>query len=107
MQSNALRRHAPFWFSLFAGIALWEIAGRNSSPAFMVPFSTTIARLWQLTVSGNFISQLADSAKLFLAGFGLALIVGMPLGLLFARVRILRIGIEPYIMILTPHRWWR
>ena len=104
MQSNALRRHAPFWFSLFAGIALWEIAGRNSSPAFMVPFSTTIVRLWQLTVSGNFISQLADSAKLFFAGFGLALIVGMPLGLLFARIRILRIGIEPYIMILyaTP-----
>ena len=70
----------------------------------MVPFSTTIARLWQLTVSGNFISQLVDSAKLFLAGFGLALIVGMPLGLLLARVRILRVGVEPYIMILyaTP-----
>jgi len=104
LQLNALRRHAPFGFSIFAGIALWEIAGRNSSPAFMVPFSTTIARLWQLTVTGNFISQLADSAKLFLAGFGLALIVGMPLGLLLARVRILRVGVEPYIMILyaTP-----
>ena len=104
MQLNAFRRHAPFWFSIFAGIALWEIAGRNSSPAFAVPFSTTIVRLWQLTVSDNFISQLADSAKLFLAGFGLALLVGIPLGLLLARVRILRVGVEPYIMILyaTP-----
>jgi ABC-type nitrate/sulfonate/bicarbonate transport system permease component len=104
LQLTALRRHAPFWFSIFAGVALWEIAGRSSSAAFMVPFSTTIARLWQLTVSDNFISQLADSAKLFLAGFGLALIVGMPLGLLLARIRILRVGIEPYIMILyaTP-----
>ncbi|MGB9053139.1 MAG: ABC transporter permease [Pseudolabrys sp.] len=104
LQSTALRRHAPFWFSIFSGIAVWEIAGRSISPAFMVPFSTTIARLWQLTVSGNFIPQLVDSGKLFFAGFGLALIVGMPLGLLLARIRILRVGVEPYIMLLyaTP-----
>jgi NitT/TauT family transport system permease protein len=104
LQSTALRRHAPFWFSIFSGIAVWEIAGRSVSPAFMVPFSTTIARLWQLTVSGNFIPQLVDSGKLFFAGFGLALIIGMPLGLLLARIRILRVGVEPYIMLLyaTP-----
>ena len=104
LQSTALRRHAPFWFSIFSGIAVWEIAGRSTSPAFMVPFSTTIGRLWQLTVSGNFIPQLVDSGKLFFAGFGLALIVGMPLGLLLARIRILRVGVEPYIMLLyaTP-----
>lgn len=104
LQSTALRRHAPFWFSIFSGIAVWEIAGRSVSPAFMVPFSTTIGRLWQLTVSGNFIPQLVDSGKLFFAGLGLALIVGMPLGLLLARIRILRVGVEPYIMLLyaTP-----
>jgi NitT/TauT family transport system permease protein len=104
LQSNALRRHAPFWISIFAGIALWEIAGRSTSVAFMVPFSTTLVRLWQLVVSGNFITQLIDSGKLFFAGFTLALIVGMPLGMLLARIRTLRVGVEPYIMILyaTP-----
>ena len=104
MLSNAIRRHAPFWISIFAGIALWEIAGRSTSKAFMVPFSETLVRLWQLMVSGNFLTQLLNSAKLFLAGFILALIVGMPLGMLLARIRMLRIGVEPYIMILyaTP-----
>src|SRR6476660_9980350 len=70
----------------------------------MVPFSETLVRLLQLVVSGNFLTQLLDSAKLFLAGFFLALIVGMPLGMLLARLRTLRIGVEPYIMILyaTP-----
>ena len=45
-----------------------------------------------------------DSRQLFLTGFVLALVVGAPLGLLFARVRALRVGIEPYLMILyaTP-----
>ncbi|MEP7031899.1 MAG: ABC transporter permease [Pseudolabrys sp.] len=99
-----MKRHLPFWLSLAAGIALWEIAGRSTSAAFMVPFSETMVRLWQLIATGEFVKQFLDSAKLFLSGFALALIVGMPLGMLLARVRVLRIGIEPYIMTLyaTP-----
>jgi ABC-type nitrate/sulfonate/bicarbonate transport system permease component len=99
-----LRRHGPFWLSLLAGIAIWEIAGRNSSPAFLVPFSETLRRLWQLIASGSFIPAFIDSSELFITGFVLALIVGVPLGLLLARVRVLRIGIEPYLMTLyaTP-----
>ncbi|HXX09351.1 MAG TPA: ABC transporter permease [Pseudolabrys sp.] len=104
MLNSYIRRHGPLWLSLLAGIALWEIAGRSTSRAFMVPFSETLVRLWQLVTHGEFIAQFLDSAQLFLTGFVLALIVGAPLGLLLARVRILRVGIEPYIMILyaTP-----
>jgi ABC-type nitrate/sulfonate/bicarbonate transport system permease component len=99
-----LRRHAPFWLSLFAGLALWEVAGRSTSAAFMVPFSTTLVRLWQLVVSGGFVAALWDSAQLFTTGFVLAVAVGLPLGMLLARVKILRVGVEPYIMTLyaTP-----
>src|SRR5689334_14252274 len=70
----------------------------------MVPFSATLVRLWQLIVSGGFVTQLAESAKLFITGFALALIIGAPLGMLLARVRAVRVGIEPYIMIVyaTP-----
>jgi NitT/TauT family transport system permease protein len=104
VQTSYLRRHAPFWISLAAGIALWEIAGRSTSAAFMVSFSETLLRLWQLVMGGEFLTQLLDSGQLFLTGFVLALIVGMPLGMLLARVPTLRVGIEPYIMILyaTP-----
>src|SRR5665811_728569 len=104
MHLTTLRRHAPLWISVLAGIALWEIAGRSTSAAFMVPLSETLVRLWQLITRGEFISQLLDSSELFLTGFVLALAVGAPLGMLLVRVRVLRIGIEPYIMILyaTP-----
>jgi len=99
-----LRRHAPFWISLAIGVAAWEIAGRNTSQAFMVPLSTTVLTLWQLILSGEFIREFLESARLFLTGFVLALIVGMPLGMLLARVRVLRVGIEPFLMIIyaTP-----
>jgi NitT/TauT family transport system permease protein len=104
MNNASIRRHLPFWLSIFAGVALWEIAGRSTSKAFMVPFSETLVRLWQLVTRGEFLTQLYDSAQLFLTGFLLALIIGAPLGLLLARIRVLRIGIEPYLMILyaTP-----
>jgi ABC-type nitrate/sulfonate/bicarbonate transport system permease component len=99
-----LRRHGPFLFSLAAGLLIWEIAGRLTSAAFMVSFSATLVRLWQLIVDGNFISQLIESAKLFATGFVLALAIGVPLGMLLARVRWLRIGVEPYLMVIyaTP-----
>lgn len=104
MTAAAIRRNAPIWISILAGIALWEIAGRSTSAAFMVPFSETLVRLWQLVSRGEFIRQLTDSSELFLTGFVLALAVGAPLGMLLARVRALRVGVEPYIMILyaTP-----
>jgi ABC-type nitrate/sulfonate/bicarbonate transport system permease component len=99
-----LERHLPFWLSLSAGMVLWEIVGRASSPAFVVPLSETLVRLWQLVHEGHFLAQFLDSAVLFLTGMAIALVVGMPLGLLLARVPAIRIAFEPYIMILyaTP-----
>jgi NitT/TauT family transport system permease protein len=104
VRRDLLTRHAPFVASLLAGLLLWEVVGRNTSTAFMVPFSETLVRLWGLLTSAVFWAQFLDSASLFVTGFGLALLVGMPAGLLFARIRLLRVGLEPYIMILyaTP-----
>lgn len=104
MRTGTLIRHVPFWVSLLAGMVLWEIAGRYSSAAFLVPFSETVQRLWELLVDGTLLPQIGDSATLFLSGFALSFLVGMPAGLLLARVSALRVGTEPYIMILyaTP-----
>ena len=39
MRNVLIARNLPFVLSLVAGMALWEIVGRNSSPAFLVPLS--------------------------------------------------------------------
>ena len=104
MTVNVLRRHAPFWLSILAGIALWEIAGRHTSQAFLVPFSVTVVLLWTMAVHGTLFAQFLDSARLFLTGFGLSVAIGVPVGLLLARLPRLRVGVEPYIMLVyaTP-----
>jgi NitT/TauT family transport system permease protein len=100
----ALMRHAPFAASLVAGFALWEIAGRMTSAAFMAPLSETLVRLVQLTASGVLVKEALSSAALFATGLVLAIAVGAPIGLLLARVSVLRQALDPYIMLLyaTP-----
>jgi ABC-type nitrate/sulfonate/bicarbonate transport system permease component len=104
MNRNILGRQGALALSLAVGIGLWEIVGRTTNAAFMAPFSETLVRLWQLATDGPLIAQFLDSAALFLTGFAIAFCIGAPLGLLLARVRILRVGLEPYIMVLyaTP-----
>ena len=101
---EAWARRAPFWLSLGAGLALWEIVGRHTSAAFMAPFSETIVRLWQLIASGELLRQCLSSAEIFSTGLVLGLLVGAPFGLLLARVRVLRQALDLYIMVLyaTP-----
>ena len=101
---DALKRHGPFLLSLFGGLALWEVVGRDTSAAFMAPLSGTISRLIELAAAGELWGDLASSLALFVTGFVAAVIVGLPLGLLFARVRLLREALDLYIMILyaTP-----
>jgi NitT/TauT family transport system permease protein len=50
------------------------------------------------------VPQIESSLALFTTGFVAAVVVGMPLGLLFARIKLLREALDVYIMILyaTP-----
>jgi ABC-type nitrate/sulfonate/bicarbonate transport system permease component len=72
--------------SVAAAAALWEIVGRRTSDAFMAPLSATLSRLVEMARSGELERRAADSLVLFFTGLGLAVVVGMPLGLLLARV---------------------
>ena len=89
---------ATYLASLLAGAALWEVVGRNSPEAFMVPLSATLLRLGELALSGQLLALVTDSLLLFGSGFCLAFLVGVPLGLLIARVPALRVALESYIV---------
>src|SRR5215470_9559071 len=86
--------------SLAAGLSLWEFLGSRTSAAFLSTFSATMKRLAALVRSGEFTDALVQSLSLFAAGFALAVVIAVPFGLLLARVRILRVALEPYIMAL-------
>lgn len=82
---------------LAAGAAIWELVGRRMSAAVLSPFSTTVARIFEMARSGELRAGLLGSLALFCAGFGLATATALPMGLLLARSRALRVAFADYI----------
>lgn len=117
-----IARIAQVCLSLFIGLAIWEIAGWQFNAAHMAPVlgsdvgitrwiaeliaggarleehPGTIPRLIDFAQEGEFFLALGQSLALFCTGFGIALLIGLPLGILMARLRLMRIGLESYIL---------
>lgn len=77
-------RTASRWGPVVAFLAAWEVAPRIGlvDPTFLVPFSTAVRALGELTANGQLPADAATSLELAAAGFFLALAVAVPLGLL-------------------------
>jgi ABC-type nitrate/sulfonate/bicarbonate transport system permease component len=132
MTISALRlsRFGPVVLSLSIGLLAWEIAGWQFSPARMAPvlgsdvpavaaLAERVGSLWgaapqahpgmvprlvEFIRQGDFFTAVGQSLGLFATGFGIALAIGLPLGILMARLRLVRVALESYILALyaTP-----
>ena len=90
-------RWATVAVSALFGVALWEFGTRGMNPAVMSPFSATVLRLVEMIRSGELGAGAAQSLALFLTGLSAAVLTALPLGLLLARVRLLRVAFDDYI----------
>ena len=96
-----LKREFPKWaitcLSVAFVILAWEVFGRDINPVFGSYPSAIAVAFWELVRSGQLLSALAQSMQAFVVGYGLAVIVGVPLGLLIGRSRILEAAIGVFI----------
>ncbi len=89
---------------LVAGALAWQLVGAHTQASSFATFTATCSALWAMTKSGELPRALESSLELFGIGLAFAIAIGFFGGLLLARVRLLRIGLEPYILMLyaTP-----
>ncbi len=96
---------------LVGGALIWEIVGWNFNPAIMVPLiggpghEGAAPRLYEYIFNDEeFRDAFVDSVKLFATGFVIGVLAAVPLGILMARLALMRIALETYILILyvTP-----
>ncbi|MFI0480202.1 ABC transporter permease [Actinomadura sp. 9N215] len=75
--------------ALIAFFALWELAPRAGlvDPIFLPPVSEVVPALWDLAVGGQLWRNTETSLVRSLSGFGLAIVVAVPLGLLIGWYR--------------------
>jgi NitT/TauT family transport system permease protein len=84
--------------SLAVGLGLWEVIARwIANPLILVPMTAVVGRLAQLIVSGEIWPHFSASAQAFVYGYGLAVVLGVLLGLVLAEARTLRAFLDPWL----------
>jgi NitT/TauT family transport system permease protein len=95
------RRPLPRWaitaMSIVCMLILWEIFGRDINPVFGSYPSAIAAAFWDLLVTGQLQSALYESLRPFALGYCLAIVVGIPLGLVIGRFRVAEAALGIYI----------
>src|SRR5437762_10969508 len=83
--------------SLAVLIGAWEFFGRDINPVFGSYPSAIAAAFVELVRTGQLGAALYESLRPFVVGYGLAIIVGVPLGLVIGRFRIVEAALGIYV----------
>ncbi len=77
----------PMMASLLVWIVLWEIAGRAGWSFLIPPFTQVLGALGEIAGTQSFREATVVTLRSYAAGMALAILVGVPLGILMGRVR--------------------
>ncbi len=95
------RRPLPRWvittISVVCALLLWEIFGRRINPIFGSYPSAIAVAFWELARSGQLTDALYQSLRPFAAGYALAIVIGVPLGLFVGGFRTAEAALGIYI----------
>jgi ABC-type nitrate/sulfonate/bicarbonate transport system permease component len=91
----------PRWaitsLSLAALLGVWEFFGRDVNPVFGSYPSAIALAFVELVRTGQLGAALYESLRPFVVGYGLAIVVGVPLGLVIGRYRVLEAALGIYV----------
>jgi ABC-type nitrate/sulfonate/bicarbonate transport system permease component len=94
-----LLRRMQRGYSVLLVLVAWEWAARNSvvNPFLLPAASDVIANLWTLLTEGRLLYHASESLMRVSGGLVLAILVGIPLGLVKARSRIANVTLDPIL----------
>ncbi|MBW4029250.1 MAG: ABC transporter permease [Acidobacteria bacterium] len=76
----------------------WQIYASGISPLLLVPPSAILAAAGHMIADGQLGTDTLLSLEAMVTGFGLALLISVPLGLVWARYRVVDWVIQPFVM---------
>jgi ABC-type nitrate/sulfonate/bicarbonate transport system permease component len=97
-----LARHEPLVYGALAVLCLlmlWEFCWQMGaiSPLFFSGPTAVAAKFWELATNGSLLHDAAYTGRNFLIGFLLALITGVPIGVLLGWYRRLNLFFDPVV----------
>ncbi len=90
--------------STLGGLILWEAAGHALRFPWLPPLTAVLAGAWELIASGQIIGNLMISLSSLAMGVGVAVAIGVPLGLVMGWYPVIGVTIDPYVdaMLASP-----
>jgi NitT/TauT family transport system permease protein len=101
---NLFGKKVPILFSLAIWFIVWELIGQAKLSTIIPPFSAVLAAGITILPTAKFSAAVSISLRSFAVGMALALAIGIPLGVVMARIASLRkiIGMWVNIFISAP-----
>jgi NitT/TauT family transport system permease protein len=95
------RKWITSWIAVATLLAFWQIAPSAGwvDRTFLPPLSTVLDAWWRLASSGELWIDVHASLQRLLSGFGMALLIGVPLGLLIGWYKIAAELLSPVLAI--------
>lgn len=87
----------PAMSSLVIWAILWEIVGRSGLTFFIPPLSEVLQTLFEVIGTPAFQNALKETAYAFLAGVFAAVVIGIPVGILMGKNRLLDELLLPWV----------
>lgn len=81
-------------------IAAWQLVGNDSAMIRMPTFTRTAGAFWRMLTSWQLPAALLQSNIALICGYALALLAGIPLGVLMGTVDLARKVVSPYLLML-------
>jgi ABC-type nitrate/sulfonate/bicarbonate transport system permease component len=98
---GAARRRVPRSIITAASVTVlvlvWEWFGRDINPVFGSYPSAIAEAFWDLAQSGKLAAATAESLRPFVMGYALAIVIGVPLGLIIGRFRTAEAALGIYV----------
>lgn len=92
-------------FLQLSGIAIvlvvWEVSGRILGELLLAPPSSVAVSYIALLADGEMLIELVNSMRQMLLGFGLACVIGMPLGAAMGRSKLIDAIVHPWISMIV------
>lgn len=92
-----LRSAGLFAVSIVIGIGVWQLLAMKYGSALVASPGETLSAARELAADGTLGNSVIASGRRILIGWGLGLVVGVPVGLLMGQVPIIRRLLDPYI----------
>jgi NitT/TauT family transport system permease protein len=83
--------------SVLLGLAVWQLLAARLGPALLASPAQTLTAAIELAKDGTLFNSVLASSRRILIGWGLGLLVGVPVGLVMGRMRLVRTLLDPYI----------